>query len=314
MTEARYKIVFDGQLMPDMALETVKDNLMRLFKSEPGRIDALFGGNPVALKRNLIEGDADKYLAALHRAGARVRKEHDPSSRLSLVETDDHNPAGATPQAGAQMACPKCGAEQAKADSCSACGIIIDKYLARQAQLAESTPALSAEPPTQTPYSPPRADLSEAMPEVGDLQLFTTEGRIGRLRYLAWSMGLLIAGMLLYGVAVMGVAFSTTLGMVLIAAVGIGMLVCSVFFGVQRLHDIGWSGWLYLLQLVPVVGFVMALLMLVVPGRSESNRFGPPPPGNSLGVKLMAAIWLLVPLAALMAVPAYQDYLTRAGM
>ena len=34
MTEARYKIVFDGQLMPEMALDTVKNNLARLFKSD----------------------------------------------------------------------------------------------------------------------------------------------------------------------------------------------------------------------------------------------------------------------------------------
>ena len=65
MTEARYKIVFDGQLMPEMTLETVKDNLARLFKSDPSKIDALFSGSPVALKRDLAETEADKYLAAL---------------------------------------------------------------------------------------------------------------------------------------------------------------------------------------------------------------------------------------------------------
>ncbi len=30
----------------------------------------------------------------------------------------------------------------------------------------------------------------------------------------------------------------------------------SIQFSVQRLHDIGWSGWLWLLNLVPVVGSV----------------------------------------------------------
>ena len=50
MSDTRYKIVFDGQLMPEMALETVKDNLARLFKSDPARIENLFSGAPVALK------------------------------------------------------------------------------------------------------------------------------------------------------------------------------------------------------------------------------------------------------------------------
>ena len=49
MNQPRYKIVFDGQLMPETTLETVKDNLARLFKSDAARIDSLFSGPPVAL-------------------------------------------------------------------------------------------------------------------------------------------------------------------------------------------------------------------------------------------------------------------------
>ncbi|PNG62061.1 hypothetical protein SC81_23165, partial [Vibrio vulnificus] len=56
----RFKIVFSGELMPDASLETVKDNLARLFKSEPGKIDALFGGRPVVLKRELPEAEAER--------------------------------------------------------------------------------------------------------------------------------------------------------------------------------------------------------------------------------------------------------------
>lgn len=59
MNQPRYKIVFDGQLMPEASLETVKDNLARLFKSDPARIENLFSGAPVALKRDLGEGEAE---------------------------------------------------------------------------------------------------------------------------------------------------------------------------------------------------------------------------------------------------------------
>ena len=178
MTEARYKIVFDGQLMPEMTLETVKDNLARLFKSDPSKIDALFSGSPVALKRDLAETEADKYLAALQQAGAQARKEQEAVA-LSLVET---TPEPATAPAHA-MTCPKCGHQQDKAAECAACGIIIDKYLARQAQQAESAPA-SATLGAPSPYSPPRSEVGDSLPEYGTLKVFTTDGRIGRVRYL----------------------------------------------------------------------------------------------------------------------------------
>eukprot|EP01031_Cornospumella_fuschlensis_P005379 gene5379-6699_t len=117
MSDARYKIVFEGELMPGAALETVKENLAKLFKSDASKIDSLFGGRPVALKRDLEEVEADKYLAALQRAGAQVRKEQDLAAGFSLVETEDHpNPetlaAVESEQDTGTMTCPKCGHEQ----------------------------------------------------------------------------------------------------------------------------------------------------------------------------------------------------------
>lgn len=323
MTQVRFKIVFDGELMPEVALETAKDNLARLFKSDPGRIGKLFSGASIAIKRGLGEHEADQYLAALHRAGAKARKEPEPAANLSLLATAEHPGA---PQSSTldreAMDCPKCGHRQAKASECSACGIIIDKFIARQALLAENPHIAPSEQPgtagaANSPYATPRAVVAEALPEYGDLEVFSLEGRIGRLRYLAWSLLLMLAGLALFGVASMGFAISEIVGGILLAIVGIGLAVVSVQIGVQRLHDLGWSGWLWLLNLVPVVGGVFALLLLVVPGAAGANRFGPPPPPNSRAVKLLALLWLLVPVLgvlAAIAIPAYQDYLNRAGL
>jgi hypothetical protein len=180
MAETRYKIVFDGQLMPEMTLETVKENLARLFKSDPAKIDNLFSGGAVALKRDLPASEADKYLAVLQQAGANARKELDLASGLSLVPSDDHpepTPTEAQPVADAnRMSCPKCGHEQAKADECAACGIIIDKFLARQAQQG-SVPAAAV-----SPYATPQAQVGEALPEYSELKVFSVSGRIGLLQ------------------------------------------------------------------------------------------------------------------------------------
>ena len=311
MSAARYKIVFDGQLMPEMSLDTVKANLARLFRSAPDKIDALFSGAPVALKRDLAEAEADKYLAALQQAGARVRKEQDLAAGLSLVTHEDE-PAE-TETASESMSCPKCGHEQSKAVECSACGIIIDKYLARQAQLAASAPATSAG--TASPYSPPKAEVGEPLPEYGELKVFSVNGRIGRARYLGWYMGVMLLAMVGYGVAAGIMAVAPIIGGILMIPLVIATAVVSVQIGVQRLHDIGWSGWLLLINLIPVVGSVFALLMMVLPGNQGANRYGPPPPPNSTGVLVLAWSSLLVPvlgILAAIAIPAYQDYSERA--
>ncbi len=95
--QSRFKIVFDGELMPDASLETAKENLARLFKSDPRKIDALFGGQPVVLKRDLSGDEADKYLRALHGAGANARKEAEGVAGFSLVETPDDHPQRSDP-------------------------------------------------------------------------------------------------------------------------------------------------------------------------------------------------------------------------
>ncbi|HBX56929.1 DUF805 domain-containing protein [Pseudomonas sp. UBA2684] len=307
MTQARFKIVFDGELMPEVAMETAKDNLVRLFKSDRTRINTLFSGSTIAIKRDLHESEADQYLAALHRAGAKARKEPDLAASLSLVETDEHRPALSTSDASASMTCPKCGQQQDKALECSACGIVIEKFIARQALPAES-PAAAPGPsptlvnnPTNTPYAPPQAAVGETLPAFGELNVFTLDGRIGRLRYLAWSLVLVFAMTGIMAVVAIAASISEILGGLLGIAVMIGMLVVSVQIGVQRLHDIGWSGWLLLLNIVPIVNSVFWLLMLAIPGSAGANRFGPPPPANSLAVKVLAGLFLTLLIGSVLA-------------
>ena len=315
MNPPRYKIVFDGQLMPEASLEMVKENLARLFKSDPARIDSLFSGAPVALKRDLGESEAQQYLSALQKAGANVRKELDQAASLSLVPTEAET-VQAEQAATPIMTCPKCGHEQAKAAECSACGIIIDKYLARQAQLAEAAPVQAPAASAASPYAPPQANVAEQLPQYSELKVFSVSGRIGRVRYLGWTMAMLLCMLPMLLLFAGASAISSALGTLIMAAGVIAMIVIGVFIGVQRLHDIGWSGWLWLLNFVPFIGSVFALLMLIIPGTQGVNRYGPPPPPNSTGVKILAWLFLLVPLTgiiAAIALPQYQGYVERAA-
>lgn len=305
MSAEQYRIVFDGELVPGMALDAVKRNLTRLFKSDAAQIERLFGRGPVNIKRDLNAEQADRYLQALQLAGARARKEPERASTpLGLVDMDSQE----SPTAIDQMQYPKCSHGQPTANQCISCGIVIEKYLARQARQAVAPTPLERDSAAQA-YAPPRAPVGDPTAEHGELKVFTVHGRIGRLRYLAWSMVLMSAALGLWTIASMAFAVSLILGSVLIGIFGLGFLVVSIQIGVQRLHDLGWSGWLMLLYLLPVVGSLFPLVMLLMPGNPGANRFGPPQPPNSRAVKVLAALWLLVPILGIVTavlLPRYQ--------
>ncbi|HCD9060086.1 TPA: DUF805 domain-containing protein, partial [Pseudomonas aeruginosa] len=157
------------------------------------------------------------------------------------------------------------------------------------------------------------AQVGEALPEFGELNVFTTNGRIGRLRYLGWSMAMTLCFLVIMG---LGFLLGETVGVAVTALASIAFIVIAVMIGVQRLHDLGWSGWLWLLNFVPFVGSVFGILMLVLPGSTGANRYGPPPPANSTGVKVLASLIILLPIVgiiAAIALPSYQGYLERAN-
>ncbi|VVO16583.1 hypothetical protein PS712_03887 [Pseudomonas fluorescens] len=253
MSENRFKIVFDGALLPGVDSGTAKLNLAALFKSDVAAIERLFSGRPVALKRDLSHADAQTYLQALKNTGIDARIESEPSIELSLSDVHDHVPTAAV-----------------------------------------------AEP--DSPYAPPRANVGESVAGFATLRPFGVEGRIGRLRFLAWSMVLSLVTLAVVGVfAIIGlglVSGDSTAGLIVAGILAfilcLAFLIVSIMISVQRLHDIGWSGWLWLLNLVPFVGSFFPLLMLVMPGTPAANRYGAPPPPNSTAVKVLSSLWVVV--------------------
>ncbi|MHC8368864.1 DUF805 domain-containing protein [Pseudomonas sp. ZT5P21] len=255
MSDNRFKIVFDGALLPGVDVTTAKLNLAELFKSDVAAIERLFSGRPVSLKRDLSHTDARMYLQALSKTGIDARIESEPSIELNM--SDVHEPS--------------------------------------------SAPNQWASSDAQSPYAPPRAPVGEALPEFGTLKAFTFAGRIGRLRYLAWTMALMLVLMGACGVFIsIGlslIALTSTVGLVIGGLVGtalfIAFFVVSIQICVQRLHDLGWSGWLYLLTLVPFVGGLFPILLAVLPGNTAANQYGAPPPANTTAVKVLCALWLV---------------------
>jgi len=180
----------------------------------------------------------------------------------------------------------------------------------------------------QNPYSAPDASLQTGQEEFYQPKIFSFRGRIGRLRYMAYGIGTylilmvvfmpLMGGTMLMGGA-MGVPGEAGMSMLVMLAMGvfyIGILLLSIAFGKRRLNDLNRSGWWMLVFLVPLVNLLMTIYVLLVPGSKDANDFGPPAVANSLGVKILG--WLfpvifLLGIVAAIAIPAYQDYISRVG-
>ncbi|WP_350614396.1 DUF805 domain-containing protein [Pseudomonas sp. HY7a-MNA-CIBAN-0227] len=259
MSDNRFKIVFDGALLPGVEVSTAKLNLADLFKSDVESIEKLFTGRPVALKRDLTQANAQTYLEALTKTGIDARIEAEQPVAFSLAETLETDSSSSTDY---------------------------------------SRPAAS-------PYAPPRAAVGEKLPEFATLKVFTVNGRIGRLRFLAWTLVLTLAMLAVTGVAFtigLGIAAASSTAAIVIGtlvgiAFGVAFIWVSVQITVQRLHDLGWSGWLWFLNLVPFVGSVFPILLMVLPGNTGANQYGAPPPPNSTSVKVLSVLWLaLIPL------------------
>jgi uncharacterized membrane protein YhaH (DUF805 family) len=59
------------------------------------------------------------------------------------------------------------------------------------------------------------------------------------------------------------------------ALISLALLVPTIAAGSRRLHDTGKSGWLQLLCLIPVVGWLIVIYLMVQRGEAGTNRYGP---------------------------------------
>lgn len=171
------------------------------------------------------------------------------------------------------------------------------------------------------PYAPPTvpvADVYEQSVGYQPVKLFSSQGRIGRLRFFAYLVtASLVGGVVQMLLPLLGALIGTTTAMMGFSLIG-GVspfiyIVFAVLLYIQRSHDMDWTGWSCLLALIPFVGFVWIFKR----GSYGANRFGNAPPPNTLGIKIFgigAAILgcvAVLGIAAAIALPAYQNYVAK---
>lgn len=318
-------VVLTGDLLPGFERQTVCAALARLMRISEDRAGQLLAGSETVIKRGLAREQVDGYLKAIRGTGAGVRTlglmapaaEIAPAAApvgLELVPKPEPVAEAPAP-AENEMSCPACGAVQPKRNLCRACGVDMPRMLAAKEAEARAPAAASAA------AAPVRAAAGKSRVEVDDGTFtppplsFSLEGRIGRLRYLAYSLPgylpLIAAAVLL---AVLG-GFGRSpgvLSIMLLAAGAISTIWMNVRIMVLRLHDLNLSGkWVLVLLLPALLGVtgspiaalvvvaaicVASLVLCIWPGSPEDNDFGSPAGPNTLWTIIGAAIILLVAL------------------
>ncbi len=152
----------------------------------------------------------------------------------------------------------------------------------------------------ENPYATPKAVVvkdDESKPKFGSLKFYTDKGRIGRLRYILYSLGLLLLTILL----TLGLYFIPTAGPYLAGITALIAFLVSLNLTIQRCHDFNRSSIMAIMVMIfiPIAG----MIFFFIPGSKGKNKYGLPPPPNTMLIKYGAVIlgvFLLVLVVSIM--------------
>lgn len=132
----------------------------------------------------------------------------------------------------------------------------------------------------QNPYGPqagptgpakPQMDIKTAVETVVLNKYADFNGRARRSEYWWFTLAYFVASIVL---SVIDGIWGTP---VLQGLLGLGLLVPSLAVGARRLHDIGKSGWMLLISLIPIVGAIILIIWLAKDSDPRPNEYGPSP-------------------------------------
>jgi len=128
-------------------------------------------------------------------------------------------------------------------------------------------------------YRAPEANLVRDT-EPTENKLFSAEGRVGVWHYNAQFAKVIfvsaLAAAAIFGVMSTGSQIALAIVGVPAVLLVVAAAVALIFTAVKRLHDIGHSGWFFLISLIPIVGIFFNLYYAFRPGPEDDNNYGAP--------------------------------------
>ena len=133
----------------------------------------------------------------------------------------------------------------------------------------------------QSPFSSSAITLQEPQPVP---PVWSYQGRFGRANFLAWN--LLVGFLLIFLVIFLSFFIPISLHTLNSDSFLLGFFAINNFltliwfipffiFTIKRLHDLNHSGWLSLINLVPLVNFFFWFYLILAAGSLTTNQYGP---------------------------------------
>lgn len=135
---------------------------------------------------------------------------------------------------------------------------------------------LSPRMPGSDTADPARADANTFMGALKDgfaryVDFKTRSTRSQYWWFTLWMILFSIGAAMIDGM--MGMGDSGPVGLL----VSLGTFLPSIAIGIRRLHDIGRTGWWFLIVLVPLIGWIVLIVFWCTRTQEEPNRWGMPP-------------------------------------
>jgi uncharacterized membrane protein YhaH (DUF805 family) len=106
----------------------------------------------------------------------------------------------------------------------------------------------------------------------------------GRARRKEYWMFALFNGIFLIVAAILDNILGTTIKNVgyglFYCLYGLAVLIPSLAVSFRRLHDVGKSGWFFLIALIPIIGAIWLLVLVCTDGNAGENEYGANPKEN----------------------------------
>jgi uncharacterized membrane protein YhaH (DUF805 family) len=269
--DTTFRLVLTGKLLPGVAAEHATAALAKLMRLEIDRAEMLLQQAPTVVKKALPGHQLDTYLQLFQKVGVEVTAEAlkpaapagttaapalnlapSPAAPAPLSLVADESPSAVSSE---QITCPQCQRVQPKRTLCLGCGADMPRMLAAQsASSASASPQIDTPSATAAVPSQRRSRLRQEY-ETPPFWSLSTEGRLGRMRYLCNSV---LAFMPMFAVLFLALASGNTQTSVLSITLFLIAIAWAIIQNyrmlVFRLHDLNkptkYAGWIIFGQIV----------------------------------------------------------------
>ncbi len=326
-----FSIILTGDILPGFQAGNVAAALAKLLKTTEEKAAGLLLGRETVIKRNVAPDDVDRYIRALSQAGAAVLHRPmpivPPAPEMALQPKQQpaapapapESPVRPPPSAASELAivetviCPSCGHSQPKRTLCLKCSCDMPRMQAAKEKEATEPKA----PPEPAYWASPRAnveDMDDGESEAPSAIGVSLNGRIGRLRYLAYAWPIMFVGLVAFAIILLTTLRLKASGFLLMLPFFLIFFWMTLRIMVLRLHDLNRSGkWVLALILVSiaasatqsptlivmstVIYWLSTLALMAWPGTVGANDYGLPCGANTFWVKvgafLIIALWTI---------------------